>query len=330
MITKFNSLTKYLPLIENDTYGEWQGGETENGEYGMPYVSYTPAANGLRRAIYDFAKNNKAYNLYKYKDVFAEKGISPDDDILNYDTENADAETVLCMMMYVVSTDRFIEGKYMQYLSEGCFAKWLKRLKEIDRLSIISEIDKAIKEVWLNEICQEYGEGNLVREASLQCLMYHHLRNRLDGLLKENNLHIYPEFYFKDLKFRADLAIVEMDFEKDVYDLRDCFTDVLAIIEFKLAGGNSKATENYIKSDMPKIKEYTKNLNYSCQYYFGAIYETKRERLNWFTQRQTENWAKDCVTELNAGYENDKMIFEVNSYNSLNCRYGSKECDIKF
>ena len=85
-------------------------------------------------------------------------------------------------------------------------------------VAIREKIDKAIKEVWLNEICHEYGVGNLIREASLQCSLYHHLRNKLDTILKENNLCLYPEFYFKDLKYRADLAIVEaIELDSEIY-----------------------------------------------------------------------------------------------------------------
>ena len=58
------------------------------------------------------------------------------------------------------------------------------------------EIDKIIKEVWLDDICIDYGKGMLIKEASLQCSLYHHLQIRLAELLQDNNLYIYPEFYF--------------------------------------------------------------------------------------------------------------------------------------
>ena len=197
-------------------------------------------------------------------------------------------------------------------------------------VAVREKIDKVIKEVWLNEICKEYGVGNLIREASLQCSLYHHLRNKLDVILKENNLCLYPEFYFKDLKYRADLAIVEMDFKKDVNHLKDCVEDVVAIIELKYAGGNSDTISNYIKTDMQKIKEYIKNLNYDCQYYFGVIYENECEWLHWFDKRQTNNWANGYLTELNAGYINEEMIFEVNSCNNMNIQHESRTCEIMF
>lgn len=202
--------------------------------------------------------------------------------------------------------------------------------RRLDMVNVKEKIDKAIKEVWLKEICYEYGVGNLIREASLQCSLYQHLRNKLDAILKENNLCLYPEFYFKDLKYRADLAIVEMDFTKDVNHLKDCVEDVVAVIELKYAGGNSDTISNYIKTDMPKIKEYIKNLNYDCQYYFGVIYENDCEWLHWFDKRQTNNWANGYLTELNAGYINEEMIFEVNSCNNMNIQHESSKCEMMF
>lgn len=195
---------------------------------------------------------------------------------------------------------------------------------------IKKEIDKIIKEIWLNDVCNDYGKGLLIKEASLQCSLYHHLQNALASLLQENNLYIYPEFYFKDLKYRADLAVVEMDMNKQTSYLSERMTDIAAIVELKYAGGNAKTTADYIKTDMSKIKEYVNILPYDCQYYFGVIYETECDWLHWFDKRMTNNWASGCLTELNAGYLNEQMFFEVNSYNGLNMQHKRVECKIEF
>lgn len=73
--------------------------------------------------------------------------------------------------------------------------------------SVKKEIDKIIKEVWLNDICKDYGKGSLIKEASLQCSLYHHLQNEMDSILEENNLYIYPEFYFKDLCYNKNVLL---------------------------------------------------------------------------------------------------------------------------
>lgn len=112
--------------------------------------------------------------------------------------------------------------------------------------------------------------------------------------------------------------------------LSERMTDIAAIIELKYAGGSAKTTADYIKTDMSKMKEYVNMLPYDCQYYFGVIYETECEWLHWFDKRTTNNWANGCLTELNAGYLNEQMFFEVNSYNGLNVQHKKVKCNIEF
>lgn len=189
--------------------------------------------------------------------------------------------------------------------------------------AVKKEIDKAIKRIWITEICKEYGEGHFLLEASLQCSLYHHLRNWLNPLLDENNLYIYPEFYFNQLRYYADIAICEMDMSMETYYLHDRLTDIAAVIELKYGGSS-----DYIKTDIPKLKTYVQSLGYDCQYYFGAIDEkTERVRLPWLDRRSTNNWANGCFTELNAGYLNGTMYFEVNSYNNMNIQQKRVQCN---
>lgn len=198
------------------------------------------------------------------------------------------------------------------------------------KASVKKTIDNEIKRMWLEDICTDYGNGYLLKEASLQCSIYHHLMNRLGSLLKENNLCIYPEFYFKDMKYFADIAIVEMDMNAGQNYLADDMTDVVAIIELKYDGGTAKTTSDYIKSDIYKIKDYAQHLKYDCQYYFGVIYETECYWLHWADKRTSNNWADGCLTELNAGYLDEKMYFEINSYNHMNVQQEKVICEMKF
>ena len=196
--------------------------------------------------------------------------------------------------------------------------------------SVKIEIDKIIKDVWLEDICEDYGNGLLIKEASLQCALYHHLRLRLADILEKNNLYIYPEFYFKDLKYRADLVIVEMDMDMQTSYLSSRVTDIASVIELKYDGGTAKTTEKYIKSDLPKLRQYFQSLPYKCQLYFGVIFETECKWLYWFDKRTTQKWGNGWLTELNAGRMDDETIFEVNSYNGMNYQHRSKTCEIEF
>ena len=193
--------------------------------------------------------------------------------------------------------------------------------------SVQRTIDRAIKMIWLKEICKDYGSGNLLREASLQSSLYHHLRTHLEDVLKANNLFIYPEFYIPELKYRADLAIVQMDLSAD-RALSQSVLDIAAIVELKFEVGTAQGTLDVIKADLQKIKRYAKQMDKNCQFYFGVIYETECAWLRWYDRRSTEHWASGRVTELNAGYLDGIMTFEVNSYNQMGIQNKSAICQM--
>lgn len=188
-------------------------------------------------------------------------------------------------------------------------------------------VDQAIKTVWLEEICEDYGNGRLLREASLQSSLYHHLRSHLENVLKDNSLFIYPEFYIPELKYRADLAIVQMNLSSNG-SLAQRAEDIVAIIELKFEGGTAQGTLDVIKADLQKIKRYAKQMDESCQFYFGIIYEAECVWLHWYDLRSTEYWANGRVTELNAGYLDGVMTFEVNSYNQMGIQNKSSICQM--
>ena len=187
------------------------------------------------------------------------------------------------------------------------------------------KIDRVIKTVWLKEICEDYGSGKLLREASLQSSLYHHLRSHLEDVLEDNNLFIYPEFYIPELKYRADMAIVQMDLSASG-ELSTRASEIAAIIELKFEGGTAQGTVEVIKADLQKMKRYAKQLDENCQCYFGVIYETECEWLHWLDRRSTRHWADGCMTELNAGYLDGVMTFEVNSYNHMSIQNRSTVC----
>lgn len=185
--------------------------------------------------------------------------------------------------------------------------------------SVLKEIDRTIKTIWKKDIQKDYREEYLLREDSLKCAMYYHLRKKLDKLLRENHLRIYPEYYFKELRYRADLAVVEIDEETEYSWIGEAVKDVVALFELKCTSGGDDATINWIKNDIWKFKDYLNVARLTdCQFYFTAIYENECEWLNWLDARSTNNWAKGRVTELNSGRINGEVLFEVHSYNGMN------------
>lgn len=180
--------------------------------------------------------------------------------------------------------------------------------------AILEQIDYTIKQTWRNNVAKDYLADHMLKEDSLKCCFYYHLRRKLARLLQEYHLRIYPEYYFSDLGYRADLAIVQIDPNSEEGYLGDAVTDVIAIIELKYTANTSDATAKWVKKDISKIKNYLQTGKMVCQYYFAVIYEVECSSLAWMDKRSTNNWAKGYVTELNAGYIDGKMRFEVNSH----------------
>ena len=184
----------------------------------------------------------------------------------------------------------------------------------------MSLIDKTIKEIWVNEIKDDYEEDYLLKEDSLKNSLYYHLRSKLERVLREYDLRIFPEYYFPELKYRADLAIVQMDAKSENYYLKERVNDVIAIFELKYvnASNNDKATEQWIMDDIRKFKRYIQKGKVDAQFYFAVIYENERAALKWMDKRSSNHWAKGRVAELDASLISGEMKFEVHSYNGLN------------
>ena len=185
---------------------------------------------------------------------------------------------------------------------------------------VLTEIDRVIKEVWVKDIKKDYLNGALLREDSLKCGLYYHLRRRLDKLLRENNLRIFGEYTFPELKYRADLVIVEIGENWQDGYLKDAVTEIVAIFELKFTFGIDRATDEWVRADLRKFKGYLQSGNVDCQFYFGVIYEEECSVLTWIDRRSIApgKWGNGRVTELDAGLINGEMVFEVNSYNGLN------------
>ncbi len=183
--------------------------------------------------------------------------------------------------------------------------------------SVIKEIDRTIKEIWRDNVRKDYWNDYLDKEDTLKCDLYYHMRRKLDRIMKENNLRIFTEYYFPELKYRADMVIVEIDSEIDA-PLDNSVINFAALFELKYTSGYDQASVDWIKHDYWKFKDYL-NIGLSeCQFYFATIYEEDCDWLAWLDARSTNNWADGRVTELVSGRIDGEMIFEVHSYNGMN------------
>ena len=181
---------------------------------------------------------------------------------------------------------------------------------------IKNKIDQTIREIWLKNIPKDFDEGYIINEDCLKMSFCYHLRRRLATLLKENNLRIYTEKYFPGMKKKPDIIIAKMreEFSEDTLYASIHEEDVVVLFELKFTSDTTRSTASWMKEDLKKLKEYVQKSKLQCPLYFAVIYEVECEWLHWLDKRSTNNWAANRVTELDAGWMEGKMQFEVHSY----------------
>ncbi len=166
-------------------------------------------------------------------------------------------------------------------------------------------IDKAIKEIWMNEIAIDYKSGWLLKEDTLKNSLYFHLRNKLGGLFEENNIRIFTEFTddkFRGKHKRPDMVIAKVPPEQVSEYWGNDVVECLAVIEIKFKTGY-KSSED-IFNDYEKLKYYKTELGIDCKLYMATIWEYEDGETNW--ERKNSAWAKNVLTELNASYDIDE------------------------
>lgn len=182
--------------------------------------------------------------------------------------------------------------------------------------AVAKEIDQIIREIWMKNIPKDFNEGYIINEDCLKMSLCYHLRRKLASLLKENNLRIYTEKYFPRLKKKPDIIITQI---RKNYKENSLYSsiheeDVVVLIELKFRSDTAQSTEKWMRNDIWKLKQYVQKSKLRCPLYFAVIYEVECSWLNWLDGRSTNNWAAGRVTELNAGWNNGRMKYEINAY----------------
>ena len=138
-MSKFQSLTKYLSLLGDDTIGTWfvdreNDGSPEHPKQ-MPFVQYTEMAHRFLDDVYDFMENNKDFELNHYGEILNQNGIEwGSKSMSEADVADKDARCVMALIMGTVRAERFCDGALLGFFKDGSVRKWLERLKEIDGL----------------------------------------------------------------------------------------------------------------------------------------------------------------------------------------------------
>ncbi len=136
-MTKFDILTKYIPIVQADSIiGKWVVDKENDGTpehpRQMPFVNYSETVNNFIDDVYTFEESNKDMELTRYRDILKDNGIEWDSESMkNADFSNLNAQCVLALIMHAVRAERFCDGALLNFFKSGCMLKWLERLNNI-------------------------------------------------------------------------------------------------------------------------------------------------------------------------------------------------------
>ena len=190
-------------------------------------------------------------------------------------------------------------------------------------------IDRALKQIWMESIQDDYLEDRLPNEDTLKNAICHHLRQRLtDRWLGDNRLRIFTEYPLHENE-RADLAVVRLKPNSGADDGESLFDKVeekLCLVECKFKGDGA-GLDPFIL-DVNKVNKYAHQKDYaSCLFYLATIDEGawEEDEARLLDRRQMRGWGRRVV-ELTCSYMIGcpDPVFRVISYNSLNPDLSSK------
>ena len=135
----FEKMISFLPELEGSQayVGDWHKDPQADGSlehpYTFPFVVYGKVARDLEEELYRIVESYPEFNLHHYYDVIKERDVEWDErQMESVDVSNWDAQGILALMVGIIRAERFSDGTYKEFLENGCFAKWIRRLKEIE------------------------------------------------------------------------------------------------------------------------------------------------------------------------------------------------------
>lgn len=136
-MSKFESLTKYLPQLGDDSIGTWfidhENDGTMEHPIQMPFVMYTRMVDEFVEDVYRFERSHQDFRLNRYGEILNQNGIEWDSKSMSSaDVSNMDAHCVMALIMGAVRAERFCDGALLGFFKDGSIRKWLERLQVID------------------------------------------------------------------------------------------------------------------------------------------------------------------------------------------------------
>lgn len=138
MAQTYKKLTDYIPIIEDDRFGEWiidrENDGTKEHPIHFPYVSYSEMVTKLEEDIYGFEYEHPEYGLNRYVEILKKNHIEwKTESMLGANLDALDGKSTMALLVGAVRAERFCDGVLLDFFKKGAISKWLKRLAEIDK-----------------------------------------------------------------------------------------------------------------------------------------------------------------------------------------------------
>lgn len=136
-MSKFDILTKHIPIIQVDNIGELLVDKENDGTLEhpilMPFVHYSKIVQNFIDDVYTFGKRNEDMGLTRYGDILKDNGLEWNSECMkNIDVSNLNAQCVFALIVQAVRSERFCDGALLDFFKSGYILKCLKRLDSIE------------------------------------------------------------------------------------------------------------------------------------------------------------------------------------------------------
>lgn len=135
---KLSELTKYIPELLKENFGEWAVDTTNDGTpehpIQLPFVIYSDVVNALHEDLFSFCAEHPELEYTSYGDILDRNGIDLQTaSMKEADLSGLDAQAVIALLVGAFRAERFCDGAILGFCESGAIIRWLQRLEELDK-----------------------------------------------------------------------------------------------------------------------------------------------------------------------------------------------------
>jgi len=136
-MSRLDVLTKYISMIQSDSFGEWivdkENDGTPEHPIQMPFVGYSKMVDSFQEDLYKFCDEHPKYEHTRYGETLDKNNIEWSTESMQAaDVSKLDEKCVIALLIGAVRAERFCDGALLGFFNSGFILRWLDRLKEID------------------------------------------------------------------------------------------------------------------------------------------------------------------------------------------------------